>query len=863
MPKIVIKGKGLVKAQFLNSQIGKPQQGQPLNLNTPEEKQVYSTAWDWGASQFPGVQQSVLDQSGKVTTTGGIDVGNPLLIEQEKPNKENNYNSQTIVPAKDSWGQRTQKNLGKFYGAVDDLHSFLSVWDADKKLKKSQDAMRRGSIPDNYLAVGKQSDPNTMGDYNLNTGMYGKQGSYTVNKGQTINPTGFEPLQSSFNLNAKYGGEQNMKVRITRLPDEDEMAYGGQARHSLDIRRDALSKPNMTYEEPYEVNNTLQPVPRDEANLEAEKGETAYGDLDGDGSFEHSKIGGKRHTQGGTPLNLPEGTFIFSDTAKMKIKDPEVLGYFGFKPKSGGYTPAEIAKRYDINRYKAIMEDPNSDELRKSTAQQMVENYNKKLAYLALIQESMKGFPQGIPAVAEKILGIKAPPEEQASPEDEEQMMGMSEEEPVQEEYEWGGTKLKKYQGNTGGSTVTDNPLNQTQYDELIKMYDLANKSRNPNDILNFQKRYHQYMPNKAMEIILANPKVTQHGLRKYKKYGVKTVADLKNLNPDLIRESNEDSEWGPRTELYRTSIQAPVAPPAAPAAPSSPVMGYKCVDGVSEIKEYTDEAARTADGAIANEADLPCAQPGTLPEVKKQEVPTGPLYPDVLNLRDARSVPPRNYQIGLQQAPYSSQPVKFYDPRQALAENQSLYNSTMGALGTMGDVRTLGSVSGKLQGDSLANAAKIVGATQDQNVQAFNEWAKQDSATKNAYNQYAADIATQRGFVSRDTDVFNRNALRAYLNNVATARTKLADNQMKLGALNATNQQFNIDPNTLNIVFKQGMGVDRLNNFGAQGTYPSKQHYLRLKAMFPTLTEDKYLDLGSKLKDASSANASSYSLYD
>ena len=54
------------------------------------------------------------------------------------------------------------------------------------------------------------------------------------------------------------------------------------------------------------VSRTLNPVNRDVANLEAEKGEMALTDTSGDGVFELYNIGGKRHTEGGTPLNLPE-----------------------------------------------------------------------------------------------------------------------------------------------------------------------------------------------------------------------------------------------------------------------------------------------------------------------------------------------------------------------------------------------------------------------------------------------------------------------------------------------------------------------------------------------------------------------------
>jgi hypothetical protein len=146
----------------------------------------------------------------------------------------------------------------------------------------------------------------------------------------------------------------------------------------------------------------LKQVPRDEANLEAEKGESAFGDINGDGFTEHMLIGGKRHSNGGTPLNLPDGTFIFSDTASMKIKDPEILAKFG--KKSGSFTPAELAKPYDINKYRKILEDPNSDKIDKKSAELMIKNINLKLGALALAQESKKGFPQGIPEVAQPYM---------------------------------------------------------------------------------------------------------------------------------------------------------------------------------------------------------------------------------------------------------------------------------------------------------------------------------------------------------------------------------------------------------------------------------------------------------------------------
>lgn len=147
-----------------------------------------------------------------------------------------------------------------------------------------------------------------------------------------------------------------------------------------------------------EVNSTLKPVPRDQANLEAEKGEVAM--LPGKGGIPSTfKIAGEKHYNGGTPLNLPPDSFIYSDTKNMRIKDQAILAQFGITQK-GAYTPAEIAKKYDINKFKKILADKDTDKLQRETAEGMIANYNLKLAKLALLQESMKGFPQGIPMVA-------------------------------------------------------------------------------------------------------------------------------------------------------------------------------------------------------------------------------------------------------------------------------------------------------------------------------------------------------------------------------------------------------------------------------------------------------------------------------
>lgn len=201
-------------------------------------------------------------------------------------------------------------------------------------------------------------------------------------------------------------------------------AYGKQVDGSLSLQPGAFGGADykaMDSKAYKGVKSTVDEVSRDEANLEAERGETAFGPITGQTIPDHLKIKGKRHFEGGTPLNLPDDTFIFSDTASLRINDPAVLAMFNKTPKKGGYTPAELAKPYDISKYKSILLDPDSGKLERNTATIMIKNYIMKLGALALVQESMKGFPQGVPAMAKPYMEANQINEEDLIPELKEQ----------------------------------------------------------------------------------------------------------------------------------------------------------------------------------------------------------------------------------------------------------------------------------------------------------------------------------------------------------------------------------------------------------------------------------------------------------
>lgn len=143
------------------------------------------------------------------------------------------------------------------------------------------------------------------------------------------------------------------------------------------------------------VRYSLSSVPKEEANLEAEGGETVLTDLNNDGNFELYNISGPRHSKGGVPMYLPEQSFIYSDTPTMMFKGEE-LKPFGFTSKKG-VTPASISKRYQLNDYHAVMENLHADDIMTKSSELMLTKNMMSLSKLAFTQEAKKKFEEGVP----------------------------------------------------------------------------------------------------------------------------------------------------------------------------------------------------------------------------------------------------------------------------------------------------------------------------------------------------------------------------------------------------------------------------------------------------------------------------------
>jgi len=489
---------------------------------------------------FNRIKQNVYDpKANKIYDEYGKEIGHkdddgtPHMYSQfrQKAQKIDNWAGDQIIKGAE-W-MTNNPTARKITGTADKItKGMLAVspivdFITDRKKQKRWDRwFTEGAVSDNLYAARPASMTGNRGDWEINTGIFRPDEIGFKSKGMYTNKFDYPaPGVGVSGTIAKDGGSvntnnmQKIRIKITggnlekMATGGQPMTYSGQLGYGLNLGQKRIytdMPPDITEN----INKKLQPVPRAVANLEAEEGETVFGDLDGDGAMEHMEIGGKKHSQGGTPLSLPEGSFIFSDAADLRIKDKKILERFNMSASKKGYTPAEIAKKYEMNKYKALMEDPNADPLRKSTAQIMIKTFQKKLAELALIQEEMKGFPQGIPEVAKKALPqlqtiedqqkqpgasdqlqFGQPGQQEQAPEmSEEQMMMMQQQQMMQQpqmQMEFGGMipefDLAGTVGDPPGDPLPDGVYGNIDINAIRTAVDAMNKQQQAAQVQNQQ----------------------------------------------------------------------------------------------------------------------------------------------------------------------------------------------------------------------------------------------------------------------------------------------------------------------------------------------------------------------------------------
>jgi hypothetical protein len=136
------------------------------------------------------------------------------------------------------------------------------------------------------------------------------------------------------------------------------------------------------------------------------------------------------------------------------------------------------------------------------------------------------------------------------------------------------------------GTTTPPSTVDQAKYAEIKRLYERAKtegaggkKSKSAEE---FQKKFHEYFPEFAKDVILSSPKgVTAKGKGKYK-----TIEELKNAPLEDILSTNVDQYFGPRTEQYMAKLQKPTfTPQKIQTTPGMPQPKFKDVPRIPEEK--------------------------------------------------------------------------------------------------------------------------------------------------------------------------------------------------------------------------------------------------------------------------------------
>jgi hypothetical protein len=209
------------------------------------------------------------------------------------------------------------------------------------------------------------------------------------------------------------------KIKINKLPqgfsirngkvveDAMSMEHGGmvtgdQSNYGLVTTPQAYyGDTNFNNSRDESVRYSLSSVPREDANLEAEGGETVLTDLNDDGTFGLYDIQGPRHGSGGVPMFLPEQSFVFSDTRKLKFTKDEMseFGVGGSKK-----TPAKISKKFGLQEYYGELDSQYADKISATSAELMLKKNMNDLSKLAFVQEAKKNFSDGVPLASHPYL---------------------------------------------------------------------------------------------------------------------------------------------------------------------------------------------------------------------------------------------------------------------------------------------------------------------------------------------------------------------------------------------------------------------------------------------------------------------------
>jgi hypothetical protein len=533
----------------------------------------------------------------------------------------------------------------------------------------------------------------------------------------------------------------------------------------------------------------------------------------------------------------------------MRIKDPEILKYFGKSYKPGGFTPAELAKQYQVNKYKAVIDDPNADELSKSTAQIMAKNYHDKLGKLSLIQESMKGFPQGIPDVASSAMPQAAyggyflpqaqsgaqvkkadPSDVIYTPEFQKVLADLKNSQNLDMIYSprivAGDNSLPLLQHRQSNGLFGD--LTPAELDEFKKRHDWYFKNhpswsqQKDTDVEDFQKKYDEEYS---------------------KKYGYHYFVD---------QGSNEDRKFNRRDKKfgeYTYNAPALQEKPTIPIKPT-PKTAFVCLGLDNGGVPKTSVVPQGTPGSFATreEAMQSCGQ--EIPNktiTTEKEKSTGFLTPDKLAILNAAANPPELLPPFYGELNYRPNQLALEDWLSQAQNIQQGYNTAANTLGTYTPGTATAANLSFLAGQAGDNTSQAISQVNNRNVDRFNQFQANETQRKERNDLYNT-MARDKRFEGITTAKQNlTNARRLYGKDVTKSLQSAFNNRMFLDMVNKVNPIYNVDPVTGLSFFKRGFGPNKLGTpsggSGFNGDWQSMaQGFNEAKKHLPDLTISEYM---------------------
>lgn len=550
----------------------------------------------------------------------------------------------------------------------------------------------------------------------------------------------------------------------------------------------------------------LQPTSRAAANLEAEKGETVVTDLDNNNIPEHYKIGGKKHSEGGTPLNLPPKSFIFSDHKSMSIKGDALKKFIpGTKKKS--MTPAQIAgmKQFDLSEDNAVLKDENADAMAKATAERNIQSKLVKLGELAMEQEGKKDFEGGIPEIALPFLkrnGVTPEQVEMINAEIEqadmmENMMAAYGKQTYQ-----GGGQNEVYASdvpeifNKIGFSLDDSMIGSTTYSDVQSYVGDGLYEGAKNNIEGFKKAFKGVYPDldKLVKSLgTAGKNKSNPEVKKFQNWFnssyvpdlvTKIAKDVKDVRGITLSIADKDElKQGLIKEFGFTGDKTGAA-----------------FDGL--MGTYTSSRLPINYKIEALPEEEPAPKPGTPEFVPAPKGAVGPFPEDLVNIAAVAATRfPREYGYTQRLQPFLPDPT-FLDPERELQANQEVFNTAATASALQGRGQNLGANLSLLQGKLAANQANTLSTYNNANVQIDNQF---ELASADAMNKFAEYNAAQNRQQRIDTATVNEGYFsqrNQKIENMSEAVNQMLSNMRMQKLINNLPDNYAYNPMTGEYVF-------------------------------------------------------------